>query len=73
MIKAHESNTNKNARMKKDKYEAGRDVIAKRVKDGSELQGFFKYLGFLNEIMFLDNVKFSTYMCILMHVCNYKR
>lgn len=41
MIKAHESNTNKNARMRKYKYEAGRDIVAKRVKDGSELQGVF--------------------------------
>lgn len=45
VIKAHESNTNKNARMKKHKYEAGRDVIAERLKNGLELQGFLKIFG----------------------------
>lgn len=41
MIKAHESNRNKNdARMK---YRTGRDIVAKGVKDDSELQVFYKF------------------------------
>lgn len=35
MIKAHESNINKNARMKRYKYDTGRDIVDKGVNDGS--------------------------------------
>lgn len=62
----------KNARMKKYKYEAGRDIVDKCVNDGSI---FLNIWGFLIEIIFLANVKFSTRTCTLinMYVCSYKR
>lgn len=56
--------------MRKYKYEAGRDIVAKRVKDGSELQGVFLNIQrFLTEIIFLANVKFSTCTYTNIYVC----